>query len=49
MPRSLSAANVGPEHFERIADGSMKTPWIPRNPRPIAGLAEIRGIIEIAT
>ena len=48
MPRSLSAANVGPEHFERIAEGSMKTPWIPRNPRPIAGPAEVREILELA-
>ena len=48
MPRSLSAANVGPEHFERIAVSSMKTPWIPRNPRPIAGPAEVREILELA-
>ena len=48
MPRSLSAAKVGPEHFERIAEGSMKTPWIPRNPRPIAGPAEVREILELA-
>lgn len=48
MPRSLAAANVGPEHFQRIAEGSMKTPWIPRNPRPIAGPAEVREILELA-
>ena len=48
MPRSLSAANVGPEHFERIAEGSMKTPWIPRNPRPIHGPAEVMEILELA-
>ena len=44
----LSAANVGPEHFERVAEGSMKTPWIPRNPRPIAGPSEVREILELA-
>ena len=48
MPRSLAAANVGPEHFERIARGSMKTPWIPRNPRRIDGPAEVMEILELA-
>ena len=48
MPRSLSAVNVGPEHFERIAEQSMGTPWIPRNPRPIPTPAEVREILEIA-
>ena len=48
MPRSLSAANVGPEHFERIAEGSMITPWIPRNPRRIDGPAAIMEILELA-
>ncbi len=48
MPRSLSAANVGPEHFDRIAEQSMATPWVPRNPRPISSPADVREILEIA-
>lgn len=48
MPRSLSAVDVGPEHFERIAEQSMSTPWIPRNPRPIPTPAQVREILEIA-
>lgn len=48
MPRSLSAVNVGPEHFDRIAEQSMGTPWIPRNPRPIPTPAQVREILEIA-
>ena len=48
MPRSLSAVDVGAEHFERIAEQSMGTPWIPRNPRPIPTPAEVREILEIA-
>ena len=48
MPRSLSAVKVGPEHFERIAEQAMHTPWVPRNPRPIAGPAEVREILELA-
>ncbi|MBV8613367.1 MAG: iron-containing alcohol dehydrogenase [Acetobacteraceae bacterium] len=48
MPRSLSAVKVGPEHFERIAEQAMHTPWVPRNPRPIAGPAQVREILELA-
>lgn len=48
MPRSLSAADVGPEHFDKIAEQSMGTPWIPRNPRPIPTPAEVREILEMA-
>ncbi len=48
MPRSLSAVNIGPDKFARIAEGAMGTPWVPRNPRPIAGPAEVREILELA-
>jgi alcohol dehydrogenase class IV len=48
MPRSLSEVKVGPEHFERIAKQAMGTPWVPRNPRPIPGPAEVREILELA-
>jgi maleylacetate reductase len=26
----------------------MGTPWVPRNPRPIAGPAQVREILELA-
>jgi maleylacetate reductase len=48
MPRSLSAVNVGKEHFERIAAQAMGTPWVPRNPRRIDGPAQVREILELA-
>ena len=48
MPGSLSAVDVGPEHFEQIAERAMSTPWVPRNPRPIAGPAEVMEILELA-
>ena len=48
MPRSLSEVKVGREHFERIAKQAMGTPWVPRNPRPIPGPAEVREILELA-
>jgi maleylacetate reductase len=48
MPRSLGAVKIGPEHFPRIAEQSMGTPWIPRNPRKIKGPAEVMEILELA-
>jgi maleylacetate reductase len=48
MPRSLGEVKVGREHFERIASQAMGTPWVPRNPRPIPGPAEVRQILELA-
>jgi alcohol dehydrogenase class IV len=48
MPRSLAEVKVGAEHFDRIAAQAMGTPWVPRNPRPIAGPAEVREILELA-
>jgi maleylacetate reductase len=48
MPRSLGAVNVPPESFGRIAEGAMDTPWVPRNPRPIDGPAQIREILDLA-
>ncbi|MGB8398868.1 iron-containing alcohol dehydrogenase [Bradyrhizobium sp.] len=48
MPRSLRDVRVGPEHFDRIAEQAMKTPWVPRNPRKIDGPAQVREILVLA-
>ncbi len=48
MPRSLGAVKIGPDSFERIAVQAMATPWVPRNPRPIAGPHHVREILELA-
>src|SRR6266478_2347584 len=48
MPRSLHDVKIGPEHFEAIAEQAMATPWIPRNPRKIAGPAQVREILVLA-
>ncbi len=48
MPRSLSAVGIGAESFDRIAEGAMRTNWIPRNPRPIPGTAELKEILALA-
>ena len=48
MPRSLREVKVGKEHFERISQQAMGTPWIPRNPRPIPTPDEVKEILELA-
>ena len=48
MPRSLQDVRIGPEHFDRIAERAMATPWIPRNPRRIDGPAQLREILVLA-
>jgi maleylacetate reductase len=48
MPRSLQDVRIGPEHFDRIAEQAMNTPWIPRNPRKIDGPAQVREILVLA-
>src|ERR1035437_2216921 len=48
MPRSLQDVRIGPEHFDRIAEQAMATPWIPRNPRKIDTSAQVREILLLA-
>jgi maleylacetate reductase len=48
MPRSLSAVQIGRESFAQLAEGAMATPWVPRNPRPIAGPQQVQQILELA-
>ena len=48
MPRSLGTVNIGPESFTKLAEQAMNTPWVPRNPRPIAGPAQVHEILELA-
>jgi alcohol dehydrogenase class IV len=48
MPRSLGAVKIARASFQRIAEQSMHTPWVPRNPRRIDGPAQVREILELA-
>jgi alcohol dehydrogenase class IV len=48
MPRSLGAVKISSASFARIAEEAMLTPWVPRNPRPIASSAQLREILELA-
>jgi maleylacetate reductase len=45
LPRSLHEVGVAAEHFDRIAQQAMKTPWVPRNPRKVEGPEQIREIL----
>lgn len=46
MPTTLAEVGVGPEAYPGIAEGAMKTPWVPRNPKVIS---EPSLILEILT
>jgi maleylacetate reductase len=48
LPRSLHEVGVAAEHFDRIAQQAMKTPWVPRNPRKVEGPEQIREILLMA-
>ena len=48
MPPTLTEVGVEPEMFQAIAEGAMKTPWVPRNPRPISGPEAIMEILPTA-
>jgi maleylacetate reductase len=48
LPRSLRDVGIGQEHFDRIAEQAMATPWIPRNPRKIDSPAQVREILQLA-
>ena len=48
LPRSLREVHVGAEHFDKIAEHAMATPWVPRNPRKIDGPAQVREILQLA-
>ena len=48
LPRSLQDVRIGPEHFDRIAEQAMGTPWVPRNPRKIETPAQVREILVLA-
>ncbi len=48
MPRTLRDVGVTEADFGAIAEGAMRTPWVPRNPRPIRGPADVREILALA-
>ncbi len=48
QPRRLTDVGVPEDAFGTIAEQSMATPWVPRNPRSIDGPQDIVEILELA-
>jgi maleylacetate reductase len=48
LPIGLSDVKIAPKDFDAIAAQSMKTPWVPRNPRPIERPSQICEILDLA-
>jgi len=48
MPRRLAEYHIGSEHFAKMAHAALKTPWVPRNPRPIERPEQVIEILEMA-
>ena len=48
LPRSLVAVGIGSDDLDQIAQGAMKTTWVPHNPRPISGPEQVREILDMA-
>lgn len=48
QPRRLSDVGVAEDAFATIGEQALATPWVPRNPRPIADADDIVKILELA-
>jgi alcohol dehydrogenase class IV len=48
LPTSLRDLKVDPALLPRVAEAAMTNLWVRTNPRPIAGPAEVREILELA-
>ena len=48
LPRGLLAAGISRDDFGAIAEASLQTPWVPRNPRRIAGADDVMQILDLA-
>ncbi len=48
LPRGLSSVGIADDKFAEIAEASLATPWVPRNPRRISGAEDVLQILELA-
>ncbi len=48
LPRGLSSVGITSDQFADIAEASLATPWVPKNPRKISGAADVLQILEMA-
>jgi maleylacetate reductase len=49
LPRTLGAVGIGRDSYDYIATAAMDTRWMPFNPRPVSGPADILEILELAS
>jgi len=48
LPRSLQAVDVPSDRLGDLAEQALGTPWVPRNPKPIAGAGDVLEILALA-
>ncbi|MEP2781460.1 MAG: iron-containing alcohol dehydrogenase [Pseudoruegeria sp.] len=48
LPRGLGSVGIAHDEFSTIAEASLQTPWVPKNPRPIAGTQDVMQILDLA-
>ncbi|MFG6581371.1 iron-containing alcohol dehydrogenase [Sulfitobacter sp. 1A13191] len=48
LPRGLSSVGIARDEFSTIAEASLQTPWVPKNPRPIVGAQDVLQILDLA-
>ncbi len=48
LPRGLSSVGITNDQFNDIAEASLATPWVPKNPRRITGAKDVLEILELA-
>jgi len=48
LPRGLSSVGITSDQFNDIAEASLATPWVPKNPRRITGAKDVLEILELA-
>ena len=49
MPTTLADVGLPDADLRPIAEGAMKTPWVPRNPRSIAGPDDVEEILRLVS
>jgi len=49
MPRSLSAAGVGTDQYDIIAENSLHDRWLHTNPRKVNGVGDVLTLLQMAT
>ncbi|QIZ79631.1 iron-containing alcohol dehydrogenase [Thalassovita gelatinovora] len=48
LPRGLMTAGISRDDFATIAEASLQTPWVPKNPRRITSAKDVLQILDLA-